>query len=402
MTLSHSIALDLNNQQDTLFRQHAGWSRFAWNWGVAESRRALDAGERNATSEYRLRPLFTKVRAELAPWSSDLCQYAAKYALDNLGNAWTHFWKELKAARNEKRTPRRNCGRPRFHKRSRGMAFRADNGHGTVRIEDQRIRLPVIGWVRLCERWRFSGTIRKCVVKHDGKRWKASVVCEAPTPPPKATGAVLGVDVGLRRLATVHDGEHADIVENPRALKAALADLRRVNRKIARSKKLHGKDKRSQRRQKLYARRRRLYHRVAAICLDAAHKATTAIAKRARVICVETLNVAGWMKLRSLARATAEAAPGRFLRLLAQKCEREGALLVAVGRFYPSSKTCSTCGEINSALEREERWECPTCSTVHQRDDNAALNLHRQGLAVDVKGVSDGQTTAVPCEASTR
>ena len=97
-----------------------------------------------------------------------------------------------------------------------------------------------------------------------------------------------------------------------------------------------------------------------------------------------------------------EISPGRVLRLMEWKCKREGVTVVEVDRFYPSSKTCSSCGHVNAALKMEERWTCPACGVRHQRDDNAALNLRRQGLAVDVEGMSDGLEAAVPGEASTR
>ena len=84
--------------------------------------------------------------------------------------------------------------------------------------------------------------------------------------------------------------------------------------------------------------------------------------------------------------------------LVAVDCVR----LVEVDRFYPSSKTCSACGLVNGELQMEERWRCPACGASHNRDDNAALNLRRQGLAADVEGVSDGHLAAMPGEASTR
>ena len=96
------------------------------------------------------------------------------------------------------------------------MSFRADNGPQTVRVKGRRIKLPKIGWVRLREGLRFGGEILECTVKHDGVRWHAAVVCDLPDVEPKESGAVVGVDVGLRRLATVYDGETFEVVENPR------------------------------------------------------------------------------------------------------------------------------------------------------------------------------------------
>ena len=402
MTLTHRIALDPNDRQETLLRQHAGWARFAWNWGVAEAQRALDAGEKSATSQYRLRPAFNRIKRRTAPWSEALSQNPAKYALIDLEGAWNRFWRECREAKRAGRRVRRQYRPPRFHSRKRGMAFRADNGPETVHCEGRTIHLPRIGTVRTREACRFVGPVRECTVKHDGIRWQAALVCEIADPELKVAGDVTGVDVGLRRLATLHDGASTVTFDNPRPLKRALVKLRRLNRRIARSRTIHGLTRRSHRRERRYAQRQRLYRRVSNIRLDAIHKATTAIAKRSRLVCIESLQVAGWMRNRQLSRATADASPSRFLLLLKWKCRREGVRIVEVGRFYPSSKTCSRCGVVCAHLRFEETWRCPTCGVHHHRDDNAALNLCRQGLAVDVESVSDGRLAAVLHEASTR
>ena len=239
-------------------------------------------------------------------------------------------------------------------------------------------------------------------VSYDGNRWYGAFVCEIPEPEPKAVGAVVGVDVGLRRLLTIHDGESVEVTGNPRPFDAVQGRLKLVNRRIARSIRIHGKNRPSKRREPRYAERRRLYRRATNLRIDAAHKATTAIAKRSKVVCVDTLYVKGWRKNKRLARSTADASPGRVLRLVEWKCKREGAAVVKANRFYPSSKTCSSCGRVNAGLGMEEYWSCPACGLRRQRDDNAAGNLRRQGLAADVEGMSDGRKAAVPREASTR
>ena len=311
MRIAHRIALDPNNKQATLFRQHAGYARYVWNWGVEESRRALAAGETGAVRHQRLRPLFNRVKADLAPWSGLLSQNAAKYALTALGEAWQSFFAR-----------RPDINRPQFKSRKHSKtAFRADNGPGTVRVCERTVRFPKIGRVPMREACRFTGPVRECTVVHDGTRWYASVVCDLALPEPREVGDVVGVDVGLRRLATVYDGAEPDVVPNPRPLKKALSKLRTVNRQLARSRKIHGEKRRSKRRERLYGELRRLHVRVSHLRLDAAHKATTAIAKRSRLVCVESLSVKGWMRNRKLSRSTADTAPGRFLSLLKWKCE---------------------------------------------------------------------------------
>ena len=402
MIVTHRIALHPNNRQETLLRQHAGYARFAWNWGVEESRRALDASEKSPTSHYRLRPAFNAAKRAIAPWSQGLSQNPAKYALIDLAQTWERFWREREQAKKAGRKRSRQYRPPRFRSRKNGMAFRADNGPATVRTEGREVFLPRIGAIRMRETCRFGGPVRECTVKHDGVRWHAAVVCEVPEPKRKETGAVVGVDVGLRRLATTYDGELVSVVENPEPLKRALAKLRRIHRRIARSVGLHGRYRKSNRRERRYAEFHRQHRRVANLRLDAVHKATTAIAKRSRLVCVESMRVPGWMQNRRLSRSIADASPSYVLSLLEWKCRREGVRLLEMGRVYPSGKTCSACGAVKAELQMERRRRCPVCGANHDRDDNAALKLYRQGLTADVEGVSDGRLAAGPGEASTR
>ena len=156
MLTSHRIALDPTNKQKTLLRQHAGYARFVWNWGVSECRRALDAGESSATYPQRFRPLFNAVKGELVPWSKGLSQNAAKYALIGLGDAWGQFWSAL--GKSKKTGKKLKFRPPRFKKRKAAkQTFRADNGPGTVRTCGKTIRLPRIGKVRTREACRFEG-----------------------------------------------------------------------------------------------------------------------------------------------------------------------------------------------------------------------------------------------------
>ena len=147
MFVTHRIALDPNARQETHLRQHAGYARFAWNWGVEESRRALKAEDKSPTSHYRLRPVFNSLKRQLAPWSSALSQNAAKYALIDLHLTWDRFWRQLEAIKKGDQKPGRHCRASRFKSRKRGMAFRADNGPRTVRTEGRVIHLPRIGAV---------------------------------------------------------------------------------------------------------------------------------------------------------------------------------------------------------------------------------------------------------------
>ncbi len=216
-------------------------------------------------------------------------------------------------------------------------------------------------------------------------------------------GPTIGVDVGVGTMALCSDGT---TVANPKALTDALGCLRRLDKTIARSRNVHGRNNYSNRRERLYAKRRRLHARVVNIRNDNHHKATTAIAKSVGRVVVETLNVMGMMQNRRLARAIADAGMSSFLAKLEYKCIWYGAEYMKADRWFASSKLCSHCGWKNEDLSLSDReWWCDGCGVLNDRDANAAENLAKwPGLSFPVSGRGDRVRPAMPAaviEAST-
>ena len=213
--------------------------------------------------------------------------------------------------------------------------------------------------------------------------------------PPVKAGDTVGVDVGVGTLAVCSNGVK---VENPKALKAGLRQLRRADKAIARSRNVHGKANHSNRRERLYARRRKLHARTVNVRNDCHHKAATAIAKSAGRVVVETLNVAGMIRNRRLARSITDAGMSGFLAKLEYKCLWYGAEMVKADRFFPSSKLCADCGWKNEDLTLSVRsWRCGGCGALNDRDGNASVNLERwPGSRFPVAGRGDCVSPAVP------
>ena len=213
--------------------------------------------------------------------------------------------------------------------------------------------------------------------------WYASLTVEReprPSSTPKL-GAV-GVDLGVKTLATLSDGT---IIPNPRALNTRLKALRKAQQALSR------KTKGSARRRKAQEHVARLHARVADVRADAINKATTMIARTYSVVCIEDLNVAGMVKNRCLARSVSDASLGEFRRQLEYKTARTGATLHVINRWYPSSKMCSRCGRVKAKLSLAERtYRCEHCGLTMDRDLNAAINIRVAGSAPETVNARRG------------
>ena len=397
MLKSHRIALKSTPEQESLFGQHAGYARFAYNWALSEFKAGLDVGE--WLNEKTLRPRWNRVKRLIALWASVLSQNAAKYAVIDLGQAvdnWSAYRKRLKAGQ----PAGRRVGFPRFKRRKHEQGFRADNGPGTVRVDGKAVILPKIGRVAMVEALRFGGSIREVTVNRTAGVWFASFCIEDGQPvPPVKDAPTVGVDVGVGTLAVCSDGMK---VENPKALKADLRRLRLVDKAIARSRTTHGRNNQSNRRDRLYDKRRRIHARIGNVRNDNHHKATTAIANCAGRVVVETLNVSGMLRNRRLARAIADAGMSGFLAKLEYKCAWYGAEFVKADRWFPSSKLCAHCGWHHGELSLSDRqWWCGSCGVLNDRDGNAAENLKEwPSLSFSVSGRGGRVSQAMPAVAS--
>lgn len=259
--------------------------------------------------------------------------------------------------------------------------------------------LPGAGQVRTAENirpiWRHvrRGTARllSATIREKAGRWPVSLRLEitAPRQPAPRTSTV-GADVGIGNnlLIVMHpDGTVAQKVPNPRALRDSLAGIRKANKALAR--KTEGSPRWWQAKRKLA----RTQARAANIRSGAIHKATTHLAKTHGRVVIEDLAVRQLIRgLRSHRKSWADAAAGEMRRQLTYKAGWYGCDLRTASRWYPSSKTCSACGHINADLAlADRRWACPSCGTVHDRDENAGVNLARLP-ASQAEAQSDGKT----------
>ena len=177
---------------------------------------------------------------------------------------------------------------------------------------------------------------------------------------------IIGVDLGIKTLATCSDGQTFD---NPKALRNRLRKLRILSKIVSR------KVKGSNNRKKATNRLAKFHWQISNIRKDVLHKMTTILAKTKRIIGIEDLNISGMMKNRRLSRSIADLGLHELRRQLEYKGKWYDCKVIPVDRFYPSSKTCSICGLINENLTLSDReWACE-CGIRHDRDFNASVNI---------------------------
>ena len=368
---AYKVELDPNNAQRTALLCHAGAARWAYNWGL---RRKIDEYQKTGKSPSAIdlhRELNILKKADKVsggvPWMYEVSKCAAQEALRDLDKAFSNFFRRCKE---KKAGPR---GFPRFKSRHRGIG--GFHLTGALSASMDYAQLPRIGSVLLKESGylptpdRAEVRILSATVSERAGRWFVSFAVEEDRPDPKApAGNILGIDMGIAHLATLSDGT---VFENPRALKASEQRLRRLQKSLSRKKKG------SSNRRKAKHRLARRHYRVSNIRKDSIQKATSVvIAKRPKLIGIETLNVRGMMKNHHLARALSDASMSEFLRVLQYKAGWAGIPIVKADRWFPSSKLCSNCGVVNEDLRLSDRvFGCSICGSKLDRDLNAALNL---------------------------
>jgi putative transposase len=357
----YKTEMNPNNRQVTMFRQHAGIGRFAWNWALARVKNGL-----SKPNAMELHKEWNEWKKENAPWAYDVSKAAPQEKFRDLQKAFSNFFKGQKE--------KRKVGYPKFRSKKNGLGtFRLT---GALRVESKRIKMPRIGWVRLKERDYIpvNAHILSVTVSEKAGRWFVSVQVkeDAVEPFPASKGDVLGIDLGTKDLAICSDSR---VFENPKILYQYETKLKRLQRKLSKQKK--GGSNRKKTQHKIA----RLHLKIANARLDYVHKATTSITKTKGLMAVvmEDLNIRGMVRNHKLAKSIHDASMGMFSRQMEYKTYWNGMYLQRVGRFFPSTKMCSGCGNVKQEMPLSERtYCCDGCGLELDRDVNAALNLRNQ------------------------
>jgi putative transposase len=358
---AYKVQLDVNNMQRTLLLQHVGCARFAYNWALAKKKEAFEKKEK-VPNAIELHRELNKLKQTEFGWMYNSSKTAPQSALINCDLAFKNFFARCKKKIKGKK------GFPKFKsKKNEKQSFKLD---GSIYISDKNhIKLPRIGEVKLKESdyIPLDAEIKSVTVNSKAGKWFVSCLIEdTAKAAPDPANEVVGVDLGIKALATCSDGT---IFENPKALKKNLKKLKRKQRQLSKKKK--GSKNREKAKKKLA----KLHNRISNIRKDALHKATSSIVQKNNVIVLEDLSVSGMIKNHKLAQSIGDASFYMLRQMIEYKAKWNGRTVIIANRFYPSSKLDHKSGKVNNSLILADRTIIHEDNTTTDRDMNAAINL---------------------------
>jgi putative transposase len=391
---AYRFELDPNETQRVRLAKTVGASRFVYNWGLELSMREYEVFGRRPQLK-GLKSRLVQLKRDECPWLYEVSAHVGQSALNDLNDAFERFFKGLNGE-----GPK--SGYPRFKKRSERDSARLYE----VALEERHVRLPLVGRVRLKETRSergFKGRILSVTIRRRADRWFISVCvrCERATVEPKPVRRphdIVGVDLGVRSAAVIHDGRAVRVVEPARALRRHLKKLARLNRRLARKQR----GSRNSERAKLEL--ARLHYRIWCLRRNHLHQLTGSLARTKSVIVLEDLDVNAMRRNRHLALSIGDAGMGEVRRQLSYKSDWYGARLIVAERLYPSTQLCSACGVPNQRVKglaglKERTFDCRACGRSLDRDANAALNLRAYGCKqLGIVPLPEGLREVTPVE----
>ena len=338
------------NSQKELIAKHIGSSRFLYNLAL-ETKNIAYLGSKHNFSPFDLIKQLPELKKE-CEWLKEVNSQSLQQSIQNMDIAFKKFFK--------------GAGFPKFKSKHRGkQSFSIPQN---VIVENDKLIIPKFKeGIDIVLHREIKGTIKSATISvtPTGKYFVSILVdtnAEIPVKVPINENTTIGVDLGIKDFAITSEGE---VFENPKYLRKAQSKLKYVQRKYSKHKGRRTKKKLTKLHEDIVNKRK-----------DFLHKVSTKLIRENQTICLEDLGVNSMVKNHNLAQVISDVSWSTFVSMLEYKAEWHGKNILRIGRFAPSSKTCSCCGTINKELTLKDReWTCGNCSTVLDRDVNAAINI---------------------------
>lgn len=367
MMLSRRIRLYPTREQSVQMFQFAGVSRFAWNESLSFWRKTYEETGKSPSEKDMRHHLVELSKREGFEWIAECPEAARKRAVSELANAYKAAFKKVH-------------GFPRFHsKRKRRPSFFQRTDRSLV-VGPHHVRLTNIRKPVFVKKTKLPEKMYNAHVTFDGKYWYLSYSYDTEVTERTESQGVVGIDLGVKDMACTSDGAVYGNPNNLDSVKRLERRKRFLQRRLMRKPTANQASGCSNNVFKLRRKIANIDRRIANIRQDARHNMTKELATTYSEVHMEDLNVRGMLRNRHLAKSVSGVGFREIRRQLEYKTQMYGSSLVVVDRFFPSSQTCSHCGERNVGVRgfkklRVREWTCPTCGTRHHRDINAARNI---------------------------
>jgi putative transposase len=361
MFRAYKYLISPTNSQKELIAKHIGSSRFVYNLAL-ETKNTAYLGSKHNFSPFDLIKQLPELKKE-CEWLKEVNSQSLQQSIQNMDIAFKKFFK--------------GAGFPKFKSKHKGkQSFSIPQN---VLLENGNLIIPKFKeGIEIVLHREIKGTIKSATISvtPTGKYFVSILVdtnAEMPIKAPITESTTIGIDLGIKDFAITSNGE---VFENPKNLRKAQSKLKYVQRKYSKHK-----GKRTKHRLAL------LHEKVVNKRKDFLHKTSTKLIRENQTICLEDLAVSNMVKNHNLAQAINDVSWSTFVTMLEYKADWYGKNILRIGRFAPSSKTCSCCGCINKELTLKDReWTCPKCNSVLDRDVNASINIKSFALKNHLSG----------------
>lgn len=381
INIGHKIKLEPNNVQKTYMNKAIGCARLAYNWALAEWKRAYVAGEK--PNAQKIRKSFNTIRKEQFPFTYEISKSVTNQAILDLGQAFTNFF-------------RGTTQYPTFKKKSHTqgsfyidgflLKFKTINEFTNEEIKGQYVLIPKLGYVKMSERLRFDGKINSCTISKKANNYYISFCMEISQEEFNRTHKfkepqhlTCGVDIGSISAISLDNGYK---VKPPKPLSKANKRYKRLSKQLSRKQHPTYKGDKTERSKNFIKATRRLAklsERITNIRKDFNHKETSKVVADHKFIAMETLNVTGMVKNRKLAKSISDVSYYDLSSKIEYKARYSNRYIYYADMFFASSKTCLNCLNKNSDLKLSDRiFACPSCGFTIDRDTAAAINLREE------------------------